>query len=337
MDPKTRAFLLAAVMFATTTVLAQVNVPRIVHGTYVGNSIVAISEPENDSCSKVLKTCDYPTGGQAAGFFAVDSDGNLWVSNQNSDNVSKLAPNGTILGIFAVGNVPAGMLFLNGNIWVANWIDSSVSVLQASTGKLVETVMLPPGSYPYQLAAADTNVFVTGENGNLFEINPQNLQVKSIHIGWFPYQAVLHAGYLWVTILNGQLARVNPKSGAVKFYSVPGASDITGIAAINSHLWLLDFDSGNLIEFNPATSQVVATVTTGVEIGQTVYHDFGKVWVCGLGTDAIVSVNPTTLVVENVPIPAGYLDQPLGIVGTGKTLWVANNGPQNRGVTNFAP
>jgi streptogramin lyase len=336
MDPKARAFLLLAVMFASTSVLAQANAPRIVHGTYVGNSI-AISEPENDSCSKMLKTCDYPTGGQAAAFFAVDPTGNLWVSNQNSANVSKLAPNGTILGIFAVGNVPAGMLFLNGNIWVANWIDSSVSVLQASTGKLVETILLPSGSQPYQLVAADANIFVTSENGNLLEINPQNYQVKSIHIGWVPYQAVLHAGYLWVTILNGELARVNPKSGAVKFYSVPGASDITGIAAIGSHLWLLDFDSGNLIEFDPATSQVVATVTTGVEIGQTVYHNFGKVWVSGLGTDAIVRVDPATFEVEDVPIPAGYLDQPLGIVGTGKTLWVANNGPQNVGVTNFTP
>ena len=324
-------------MFATATGLAQDNVPRIVQGTYVGNSIAAISEPKSDSCTKKLKTCDYPTGGQAAAFFAVDSDGNLWVSNQNSDNVSKLAPNGTILGIFAAGKVPAGMLFLNGNIWVANLIDSSVSILQASTGKLVETIMLPSGSSPYQIAAANGNVFVTGENGNLFQISPKNLQVKSIHIGWFPYQVVLHQGYLWVTILTGQLARINPKSGAVTLYSVPGASDITGIAAIGSHLWLLDFDSGNLIEFDPATSQVVATVTTGVEIGQTVYHNFGKVWESGLGTDAIVRVDPATFEVEDVPIPAGYLDQPLGIVGTGKTLWVANNGPQNVGVTNFTP
>ena len=242
-----------------------------------GTRLLQYQNPKNDSCSKVLKTCDYPTGGQAA----VVRRG---LQMEISGSATKIQI--TFLSLlrmersseYSRSEMFRPACFLNGNIWVANWIDSSVSVLQASTGKLVETVMLPPGSYPYQLAAADTNVFVTGENGNLFEINPQNLQVKSIHIGWFPYQAVL-SGIDWVTILNGQLARVNPKSGAVKFYSVPGASDITGIAAINSHLWLLDFDSQEIIEFNPATSQVVATVTTGVEIGQTVYHDFGKVWV----------------------------------------------------------
>lgn len=334
-----------AVLAATATAFAEEAMRYFAHGgVYLGKSPITpipTASPIANSvitCSPILKTCIYPTGGQAAAFFAVDGTRNIWVSNQNSNNVAKMSPNGAVIATYAVGSVPAGLLYLNGNIWVANWNDASVTVLNASTGQTVTTIQLPSGARPYQFAVANASVFVTSEVENIFEIDPVKFQVtKSIQTKWFPYQIVAQGGYLWTTILTGQIVRIMPKTGAMKFYTVPGADDITGIAAIGNHLWLLDFTSGNLIDYIPSTNQVVATMPTGVQIGQTVYHAFNKIWVDGLGTNAIMEVNPTTFAVQDAGIPAGYLDQPLGILRLGKALWVADNGPQNLGLTGFVP
>jgi DNA-binding beta-propeller fold protein YncE len=55
---------------------------------------------------------------------------NIWVANQGSNIVTKLrASDGAILGMFGVGNQPAGVAFDGANIWVANQGSNTVSKL----------------------------------------------------------------------------------------------------------------------------------------------------------------------------------------------------------------
>jgi DNA-binding beta-propeller fold protein YncE len=55
---------------------------------------------------------------------------NIWVTNQDSNNVTKLrASDGLNLGTFAVGAHPDGIAFDGANIWVANYSSSTVSKL----------------------------------------------------------------------------------------------------------------------------------------------------------------------------------------------------------------
>jgi DNA-binding beta-propeller fold protein YncE len=45
----------------------------------------------------------------------------FWVANYLSNDVMKLDPSsGAVVGTYAVGDGPGGLLATNGNIWVAN-------------------------------------------------------------------------------------------------------------------------------------------------------------------------------------------------------------------------
>jgi DNA-binding beta-propeller fold protein YncE len=55
---------------------------------------------------------------------------NIWVTNQNSNNVTKLkASNGSKVGTFSVGVLPVGVAFDGANIWVTNDSSNTVSKL----------------------------------------------------------------------------------------------------------------------------------------------------------------------------------------------------------------
>ena len=54
---------------------------------------------------------------------------NIWVGNNGSNTVTKLARNGASLGTFTVGRGPLGVAFDGTNIWVANNQDGTVSKL----------------------------------------------------------------------------------------------------------------------------------------------------------------------------------------------------------------
>jgi len=54
----------------------------------------------------------------------------IWVSNQLSNNVTKLrASDGAILGTFLVGSQPNGLAFDGADIWVTNQSSGTVSKL----------------------------------------------------------------------------------------------------------------------------------------------------------------------------------------------------------------
>jgi DNA-binding beta-propeller fold protein YncE len=61
---------------------------------------------------------------------------NIWVTNNASDNVTKLRANdAAVEGTFGVGHFPDGIAFDGANIWVVNRGDNTVSKLRARDGR----------------------------------------------------------------------------------------------------------------------------------------------------------------------------------------------------------
>ena len=69
---------------------------------------------------------------------ALDSAGNLYVSNFNTNQVLKFGPTGASLGVFASGfNQPSGLEFdAAGNLYVASYAGGSVRKFSPSGGDL---------------------------------------------------------------------------------------------------------------------------------------------------------------------------------------------------------
>ncbi|OGP80368.1 MAG: hypothetical protein A2V86_00580 [Deltaproteobacteria bacterium RBG_16_49_23] len=90
---------------------------------------------------------------------------NIWVTNRDSNNVTKLRANdGTNLGTLAVGLGPGVIAFDGANIWVANQLSNNVTKLRASDGIILGTFAV--GTGPIGMAFDGANIWVTNSVSN---------------------------------------------------------------------------------------------------------------------------------------------------------------------------
>jgi len=83
--------------------------------------------------------------------------------------VSKLrASDGALLGIFAVGSNPVGVVFDGANIWVSNNLSNSVTKLRASDGQLLGTFTV--GQEPTGIAFDGANIWVANRGGTVSKL-----------------------------------------------------------------------------------------------------------------------------------------------------------------------
>ena len=108
-------------------------------------------------------TTNFPVGSQP---FGVAFDGtSIWVTNQDSNNVTKLrASDGFNLGTFNVGSRPQFLAFDGANIWVGNQSSNSVTKLRTADGADLGTFSV--GLSPEGVAFDGTNIWVANQNSN---------------------------------------------------------------------------------------------------------------------------------------------------------------------------
>jgi DNA-binding beta-propeller fold protein YncE len=141
-----------------------------------GTNLWTTNEDGSVSVITPQATTPYPVTTITSGFIAPNGilyDGaHIWVTNTmagGAGTLLKLDPsNGTILQTVAVGANPAFPVFDGTNIWVPNFDDSSITVVQASTGKVVATIA-PDGinllAGPAQASFDGDRILVTNVGG----------------------------------------------------------------------------------------------------------------------------------------------------------------------------
>jgi hypothetical protein len=94
---------------------------------------------------------------------------NIWVTDQGLNELLKLDSAGNILQAVPVGSEPETPTFDGANIWVPNFLDNSVTVVQASTGNVVATIshdLTNKLSEPTSASFDGERVLVTNLTGN---------------------------------------------------------------------------------------------------------------------------------------------------------------------------
>jgi DNA-binding beta-propeller fold protein YncE len=115
----------------------------------------------------------YPVTTVTTGFTNPDGilyDGaNIWVTDYGAAKLFKLDAGGAILQTVTVGNWPAFPAFDGANIWVPNYLDNTVTVVQASTGNVVATLVDDANNdihCPNQLSFDGERMFLTNHTGD---------------------------------------------------------------------------------------------------------------------------------------------------------------------------
>ena len=239
---------------------------------------------------------------------AIDSTGNVWVTNEGSNNVTELlytpppagpswAPNPS--GPFPVGINPSGIAIdALGNVWVTNFGSDNVIELNSSGTQI-------------------------GKFTNGIGPNPSSIVIDSM-------------GLLWVTNQGGNsVSELNSTGGLITTPYTAGITApkgiVVGAVGLQWVTWVANMGSaaapGNSITGLNTAGAVIAQYTVGTEPNSIAIDPSDNLWVANFGSNNISELNTGGGVIGTSPYTPVGIDGPDAVViDTAGSVWVANYG-----------
>jgi len=255
---------------------------------------------------------------------AIAFDGaNLWVANYLDNTVTKLmALTGAVVGTYPVGSRPYGLAFDGANIWVTNSFGNSVTKLLASTGALVGTYGVVSG--PIGIAFDGANIWVTNSSAVTKLLASTGAVVGTYNVGEAPYGVAFDGADIWVA--NGgsnTVTKLRASDGAcVGTCTFSVGASPTGVAFDGTNIWVANQDDDTVTKLLASTGAVLGTY--GVGPGPSaVGFDGENIWVAGGDVTKLAASNGAVL----GTFSAG--NGPTGVAFDGANIWVVNTGSNN--------
>jgi hypothetical protein len=172
---------------------------------------------------------------------------------------------------------PTAALAVGGTVWIASWVDSTLTRVDDRTGKLLATKGLP--CHPNSLAFGAGHIWVASHDKacSLTAVDPRSGEViwsKPLHQpglgvfssqGWGANGVGFASNSVWVTVGVSGLVRVSPK-GRVERNFVVGP-DARAVAADRGAVWTAILGPAKLVEVDPGSNQIVARIPVGTMEG----------------------------------------------------------------------
>jgi uncharacterized protein DUF6923 len=136
---------------------------------------------------------------------------NIWETDAGSFSLKKLNPDGSVAQTVAVGSNPLFPVFDGTNIWVPNEASNSLTVVRASTGAVLATLIGNGLNGPTTAAFDGQRILVTNKGGNTVSLWKAT---DLTPIGFVPtgassqpFGACSDGVNFWITLAIGKLAR----------------------------------------------------------------------------------------------------------------------------------
>lgn len=247
-----------------------------------------------------------------------------------------------IAAAIPTGKHPAGVVFAEGSLWVANDVDNTVSRIDPATNTPTATINLHGRNFPDPsgVTAGEGALWVVARTtGTISRLDLRTGKVTATSVvPGIATGVVLDRGSAWVASWDpyrctndrcfSQLARLDARSGKVtRLYKADSAS---GLAAGFGSLWLVNHRSWNVSRFDPRSGKVLHVISVRVgheattEGPQRVIVGLGAVWVSQPSQDIVTRIDPRTSAIAarvHFPRNAGPVDL---AVGAG-SLWAVGS------------
>jgi DNA-binding SARP family transcriptional activator len=238
----------------------------------------------------------------------------------------------TVTGRTPVGLLPVAIAAGAGHVWVLNLGETTVSKIDARTGRVTRTI----GLSEKNVAGATAIAFGFGAawvgNGNagtVTRIGANSFGAEPpIRVRALDTSDVLHVatgdGAVWVvSTRHASVYRIDPVTWRVSA-GVTAPSIPAGVAAGDGAVWVVSVrptqTSGTLARIDPST-RAVASVLSLPFAPSAVTVGFGAVWVTLNAQDAVLRIDPRANTVERT-IEVG--DGPTAIAAGSDAIWVVN-------------
>ncbi len=218
---------------------------------------------------------------------------------------------------------------IGGFIYVANQGSNDVSVVNATTGEVVDTIDV--GEEPYGLANVGTKLYVANINTDDVSVidTTTNTVTDTIDVGVKPYYVAVVGTKVYVTNGASNSVSVIDSTTDTVIETIPVGSYPRGIKAYGTDLYVANYgdpnySGGNYISVIDSTTDTVSDtiiLPAGVDGPRGVNVLGTKVYVTGFRSNNVVVIDPTTdTVSDTIDVGTG----PRGIAGIGTTLYVEN-------------
>ncbi len=172
------------------------------------------------------------------------------------------------------------------SLWVPDCKKQSIARVDSKTGKVTATAEVGVGKAKLAIAANADSVFVlSDEKGTLSRIDPaDNHIVSELRLGPSCNTVQFEQEALWVSCpAENRLLRIDTKANLVD-KRIEVALEPISVAFGEGHLWVLGNKEGKVSKVDPKTFKIVATVETGVPMGNgSLAFGDGFVWVSAAG------------------------------------------------------
>jgi len=227
---------------------------------------------------------------------------------------------GALSGQASVGARPGQIAGGRGAVWVTHTEDGTVSRIDPSTKRVVQTITVRAG--PTGIAVGEEAVWVAdSQDRTVSRINPDtNSVVKTIPVGNGPTGVTVGEGAVWVAnSLDNTVARIDPASNEVQKIIPVGGSPVA-VAVARGAVWVAESTGGTVSRIDPDSNEVVGSIRVG-NGPRAVAASSDSVWVAN-SLDGTVSRldTATDAVVSTIRAGAGAN----GVVAWGDDVWVTS-------------
>ncbi|WP_319459374.1 YncE family protein [Micromonospora sp. RTP1Z1] len=222
-----------------------------------------------------------------------DSTG-VWAAAYGASAVLRIDPvTGRPDATIPVGSGPNGFAEVAGQLWVVNHYDSTISVINPGTRKVVRTIAVDglQGGFPVAYGGAVWVADLEGSSNQLWRIDPASGRVTAkIPAGPNPAEVAFGFGSGWVTDREG-LTRFDPASGAVQKRFTNLGRHLFGIAVTTGSVWVGSVDDNQLVRIDPQSGEMTGRVTDIKGPRQIAAVD-GQLWVTEFNGNTVAQIKP---------------------------------------------
>jgi len=121
----------------------------------------------------------------------------LWVANQYAGTVTRVGPDGAIIGDYPAGPKPVALAYDGAHLWVANQEAASLTQLDPATGAILHSFM--PGGQPAALAFDGAHLWAAlADKNTVAELDPASGRVlATVGVGGRPVGLLFDGATLW--------------------------------------------------------------------------------------------------------------------------------------------
>jgi YVTN family beta-propeller protein len=229
--------------------------------------------------------------------------------------------------VYAVGDSPRVLATDGQTIWVANFLDSSLSHLQASDCRPTnDPCGQPLGAYPVDdlpvaLLLDGQRLWVASAlNGRLSQIDPADgALLNQYQLANLPSAMLLHEGQLWFA--HGFVDKVSRYDlNGLLLSEINVAGSPFGLVVAGERLWVSRQSDGVISLIDPARSLVVEDIEVGGRPGAMVF-DGRVVWVVIEDQDKLLRLDAAT---GEILGETAVGQRPIALLLAGGSLWSAN-------------